>query len=152
MPTGPSGWRNVATCHRKLFLNLGTHPNIPPIPGLDEAEPPTHRGTRLDRLPGHLIVIGGGYVGLELAQTYRRFGSRGTAIDHGVRLLRRKDADVSQAVKAILEADGIEVLLSADVKQVRGRSGEVMAVVQAAMLGQLPYVMPFSPIRRWPRA
>ncbi|WP_246132910.1 NAD-binding protein [Devosia ginsengisoli] len=73
-------------------------------------------------------------------------------MDHGVRLLRRKDADVSQAVKAILEADGIEVLLSADVKQVRGRSGEVMAVVQAAMLGQLPYVMPFSPIRRWPRA
>ncbi len=75
--------------------------------------------------------MAGGYVGLELAQAYPRFGSRVTAIDHGVRLLRREDADVSQAVKAILEADGIEVLLPADVKQVRGRSGEVMAVVQA---------------------
>lgn len=108
----------------KLFLNLGTHASIPPVPGLAEAAPLTHiEALELDRLPGHLIVVGGGYVGLELAQAYRRFGSRVTVIDHGPRLLRHEDVDVSQEVRRILEADGVEVLLSARVEQVEGRSG-----------------------------
>lgn len=117
------GTRRLAA--KKLFLNLGTHASIPPVPGLVEAEPLTHiEALELDRLPGHLIVLGGGYVGLELAQAYRRFGSRVTVIDHGSRLLRREDPDVSQEVQRILEADGVEVLLSAIVEQVEGRSGE----------------------------
>lgn len=80
----------------KLFLNLGTHATIPPVPGLAETRPLTHiEALELDRLPAHLIVLGGGYVGLELAQAYRRFGSRVTIIDRGPRLLKREDEDVS---------------------------------------------------------
>lgn len=121
------GTRRLAA--EQLFLNLGTHATIPPVPGLAEAEPLTHvEALELDRLPGHLVVLGGGYVGLELAQAYRRFGSRVTVIDHGSRLLRREDPDVSQEVQRILEADGVEVLLSAEIEQVEGRSGQHVRV------------------------
>lgn len=121
------GTRRLAA--KKLFLNLGTHASIPPVPGLAEAAPLTHiEVLELDRLPGHLIVLGGGYVGLELAQAYRRFGSRVTVIDHGARLLRREDPDVSEEVRRILEAEDVEVLLSATVERVEGRSGEQVRV------------------------
>lgn len=73
-------------------------------------------------------MLGGGYVGLELAQAYRRFGSRVTVIDHGPRLLKREDPDVSQEVQRILEADGVEVMLSAEIERVEGRSGEQVRV------------------------
>jgi pyruvate/2-oxoglutarate dehydrogenase complex dihydrolipoamide dehydrogenase (E3) component len=77
----------------KLFLNLGTHASIPPVPGLAEAQPLTNiEALELDRLPSHLMVLGGGYVGLELAQAYRRFGSRVTIIEHGPRLAGREDS------------------------------------------------------------
>jgi pyruvate/2-oxoglutarate dehydrogenase complex dihydrolipoamide dehydrogenase (E3) component len=110
---------------RKLFLNLGTHATIPPVPGLAEAQPLTNiEALELDRLPRHLIVLGGGYVGLELAQAYRRFGSRVTILEHGPQLLAREDPDVSAEVRGILAAEGIELLLSAAVEQVEGRSGE----------------------------
>jgi pyruvate/2-oxoglutarate dehydrogenase complex dihydrolipoamide dehydrogenase (E3) component len=109
----------------KLFLNLGTHASIPRVPGLAEAQPLTNiEALELDRLPGHLIVLGGGYVGLELAQAYRRFGSRVSIIHHGQQLLTQEDPDVSQEVRGILEAEGVELLLSAEVEQVEGRSGE----------------------------
>lgn len=117
------GTRRLVT--GKLFLNLGTHAGIPPVSGLADAQPLTHiEALELDRLPGHLVVLGGGYVGLELAQVYRRFGSRVTIIDHGPRLAGREDPDVSEEVRSILEAEGIEVLLSTEVEQVEGRSGE----------------------------
>jgi pyruvate/2-oxoglutarate dehydrogenase complex dihydrolipoamide dehydrogenase (E3) component len=109
----------------KLFLNLGTHATLPPVPGLAEAQPLTNiEALELDRLPGHLIVLGGGYVGLELAQAYRRFGSPVTIIQHGPQLLAGEDPEVAAEVQGILEAEGIEVLLSAEVEQVEGRSGE----------------------------
>jgi pyruvate/2-oxoglutarate dehydrogenase complex dihydrolipoamide dehydrogenase (E3) component len=109
----------------KLFLNLGTHAIIPPVPGVAEAQPLTNiEALELDRLPGHLIVLGGGYVGLELAQAYRRFGSRVTIIEHGPQLVAREDPDVSEEIRGILEAEGVELLLSAEVEQVEGRSGE----------------------------
>jgi len=114
----------------KLFLNLGTQASIPSVPGLAEAEPLTNIETlELDRVPGHLIVLGGGYVGLEFAQAYRRFGSRVTIIERGSRLARREDPDVSEEVQRILKAEGIEVLLSAEVKQVEGRSGDHLHVL-----------------------
>jgi pyruvate/2-oxoglutarate dehydrogenase complex dihydrolipoamide dehydrogenase (E3) component len=117
----------------KLFLNLGTHATIPPVPGLAAAQPLTNiEALELGRLPGHLMVLGGGYVGLELAQAYRRFGSPVTIIQHGPQLLDREDPDVAAEVQGILEAEGIEVLLSAEVEQVEGRSGEqVRARVRA---------------------
>lgn len=118
----------------KLFLNLGTHAAIPPAPGLSEAEPLTNiEALELERLPNHLIVLGGGYVGLELAQAFRRFGSRVTVIEHGDRLLKREDPDVSDEVRRILEAEGVEVLLSTEIERIEGRSGEkVRATLRTA--------------------
>src|SRR5262249_18630469 len=71
----------------QVFLNIGTHAAIPSIPGIEAAQPLTHiEALELDYLPSHLIVLGGGYVGLELAQAYRRFGSRVTVIEPGPQL------------------------------------------------------------------
>ena len=109
----------------RVFLNLGTHATIPPIPGLAEAAPLTHiEALELDRVPEHLVVLGGGYVGLELAQAYRRFGSRVTIVEHGPQLLSREDADVAEEVRRILSAEAMEVLLGAEVLRVEERSGE----------------------------
>jgi pyruvate/2-oxoglutarate dehydrogenase complex dihydrolipoamide dehydrogenase (E3) component len=109
----------------QIFLNVGTHPTIPAIPGLDAAKPLTNiEALELAYVPEHLIVIGGGYVGLELAQAYRRFGSRVTIVQHGYQLADREDADIADEVRRILVDDGIEVLLSAETTLVQGRSAE----------------------------
>jgi pyruvate/2-oxoglutarate dehydrogenase complex dihydrolipoamide dehydrogenase (E3) component len=121
----------------KLFLNLGTRAGVPPVPGLAAAQPLTNvEALELDRIPDHLIVLGGGYVGLEFAQAYRRFGSRVTVIDHGPRLAKREDPDASNEVRRILEAEDIEVLLSAEVEQVDGRSGGHLRVLVRIPDGQ----------------
>jgi pyruvate/2-oxoglutarate dehydrogenase complex dihydrolipoamide dehydrogenase (E3) component len=92
----------------RLFLNLGTHASIPGVPGLADAEPLTHVGAlELGRLPSHLVVLGGGYVGVELAQAFRRFGSEVTVLQFGTQLLGREDPDVAEEVRAIFEEDGI---------------------------------------------
>ncbi|HYZ47694.1 MAG TPA: FAD-dependent oxidoreductase [Sphingomonas sp.] len=89
------------------------------------AAPLTHVETlELDRLPEHLIVLGGGYVGVEFAQAFRRFGSRATVVEYGPQLLAREDADVSEAIRAVFEKDGIDVILSAEARSVEGRTGE----------------------------
>jgi pyruvate/2-oxoglutarate dehydrogenase complex dihydrolipoamide dehydrogenase (E3) component len=109
----------------RVFLNVGTRATIPPIPGLAEAGPLTNiELLELDRLPEHLVVLGGGYVGIEFAQCYRRFGSRVTLIEHGPQLLGREDADVADEIRRVLSAEEIEVLLGADVLGVEGRSGK----------------------------
>jgi pyruvate/2-oxoglutarate dehydrogenase complex dihydrolipoamide dehydrogenase (E3) component len=109
----------------RVFLNVGTHATIPPIPGLAEAGPMTNiELLEIDRLPEHLIILGGGYVGLEFAQAYRRFGSRVTIIEHGPQLLSREDPDVAEEIRRLLGAEEIEVLLGADVLGVEGRSGQ----------------------------
>jgi pyruvate/2-oxoglutarate dehydrogenase complex dihydrolipoamide dehydrogenase (E3) component len=109
----------------RLFLNLGTHATIPSIPGLVEAGPLTHiEALELDRVPSHLIVLGGGYVGVELAQAFRRFGSKVTVLESGTQLLGREDADVAAAVRVIFEEDGIDVVLAAETEVVEGRSGD----------------------------
>jgi pyruvate/2-oxoglutarate dehydrogenase complex dihydrolipoamide dehydrogenase (E3) component len=109
----------------RVFLNLGTRATIPPIAGLADARSLTHiEALELDRLPAHLIVLGGGYVGLEFAQAYRRFGSRVTVIQHGPQLARGEDPDVADAIRQLFADEGIEVLLSAEALQVEGRSGQ----------------------------
>jgi pyruvate/2-oxoglutarate dehydrogenase complex dihydrolipoamide dehydrogenase (E3) component len=108
----------------RVFLNLGTHATIPPAPGLADARPMTNiELLEIDRLPAHLVVLGGGYVGLEFAQAYRRFGSRVTVIEHGPRLAGHEDPDVADAIGQLFADEGIDVLLSAEVLQAEGRSG-----------------------------
>src|ERR1700746_1976497 len=113
----------------RVALNLGTHATIPDIPGLAAAAPLTNVETlELDRLPDHLIVLGGGYVGLELAQAYRRFGSRVTIIEPGPQLAAREDADLSTTVLEMLRDEGTKVYLEAKVVDVQGRSGDSVSL------------------------
>jgi pyruvate/2-oxoglutarate dehydrogenase complex dihydrolipoamide dehydrogenase (E3) component/pimeloyl-ACP methyl ester carboxylesterase len=108
----------------RVFLNLGTHASIPAVPGLAECDPLTHiEILELSHLPQHLVVVGGGYVGLEFAQALRRFGSKVTILQHGPHLLTNEDHDVSDELQRILVSEGIEVVTSAEIVSVSGRSG-----------------------------
>jgi pyruvate/2-oxoglutarate dehydrogenase complex dihydrolipoamide dehydrogenase (E3) component len=108
----------------RVFLGLGSRASIPPVPGLTDASPMTHvEALNLERLPEHLIVLGGGYVGLEFAQAMRRFGSRVTIVQRGKQLLEREDADIASAVEELMRDEGVDVLLRAEVLEVAGRSG-----------------------------
>jgi pyruvate/2-oxoglutarate dehydrogenase complex dihydrolipoamide dehydrogenase (E3) component len=121
----------------RVFLNLGTHATIPPVPGLAAAEPLTHiEVLELDRLPEHLIVLGGGYVGLEFAQAYRRFGSRVTIVEHGPQLAGREDPDVADAILRIFSDEGIEVVLAAEALRVQGRSGAGVSILVRTPRGE----------------
>jgi pyruvate/2-oxoglutarate dehydrogenase complex dihydrolipoamide dehydrogenase (E3) component len=118
------GGERTLTAERVL-VNVGTHAAIPDIPGLLEAKPLTHiEVLDLERLPEHLIVLGGGYVGLELAQAMRRFGSRVTLIAREPQLLRKEDPDVAQAILELFRDEGIDVLLRTQVLSIKGISGE----------------------------
>jgi pyruvate/2-oxoglutarate dehydrogenase complex dihydrolipoamide dehydrogenase (E3) component len=113
----------------RVFLVLGSRATLPDIPGLAAAEPMTHiEALDLDRLPNHLIVIGGGYVGLELAQAMRRFGSSVTVLEQGPQLAGREDPDVAAALLELFQHEGIDVLLGAAITQVEGRSGKNVRV------------------------
>ena len=108
----------------EVFLNVGTHAAIQTVPGLEAARPLTHiEALELDYLPSHLIVIGGGYSGIELAQAYRRFGSAVTIIESGPQLLGREDIDVSREMRRILVDEGIQVFVETEVLRVEGTSG-----------------------------
>ena len=121
----------------QVFLNIGTHPAVPAISGLEAARPLTHiEALELDYLPPHLIVLGGGFVGLELAQAYRRFGSRVTVIEPGTRLISREDPDVADEMQRILSNEGIQLLTAAEVFAVRGRSGEQISVMVRTPSGE----------------
>ncbi len=103
----------------QIFINLGTHASIPNVPGLEAARPLTHiEALELDHVPEHLIVLGGGYVGLEMAQAIRRFGSRVSIIERGSQLAGREDPDVASEIRRILADEGIEILLDAAIERV----------------------------------
>jgi pyruvate/2-oxoglutarate dehydrogenase complex dihydrolipoamide dehydrogenase (E3) component len=113
-----------------VIISTGTRAALDPIPGLADAKPFTHiEALELDHVPEHLIVIGGGYVGIELSQAFRRFGSRVSVIERNERLMHREDEDVSAAMEALFADDGVEVGLSARIKAVSGRSGQSVRVV-----------------------
>jgi pyruvate/2-oxoglutarate dehydrogenase complex dihydrolipoamide dehydrogenase (E3) component len=121
----------------QVFLNVGTHAAIPSVPGLEAARPLTNiEALELDYLPPHLIVLGGGYVGLEFAQAYRRFGSRVTVIEHGPQLMAREDPDVSNEVQRILNDEGIQVLVAAETLHVHGESGKEVSLLVRTTSGE----------------
>lgn len=139
------GPRTVAVDHdgrsrvlggERIFINVGTRAAVPDVPGLTAARPMTHvEALDLDRVPEHLIVLGGGYVGLEFAQAMRRFGSDVTVIERGPQLAGREDTDVGAALLDLFRDEGIEVLLKAEVRRVDGRSGQEIRVRSAGANG-----------------
>lgn len=113
-----------------VIVSTGTRAASEPIPGLSDAQPLTHiEALELDLVPGHLIVMGGGYVGLELSQAMSRFGSKVTVIDRNDRLLHLEDEDVTSGLASLFTFEGIDVVLNARVKRVSGKSGTAVNVV-----------------------
>jgi pyruvate/2-oxoglutarate dehydrogenase complex dihydrolipoamide dehydrogenase (E3) component len=113
----------------RVFLNLGSRAAMPDVPGVAASRPMTHiEALDLDRVPEHLVVLGGGYVGLELAQAMRRFGSRVTLIHNASQLANQEDADVGAALLELFRDEGIEVLLETETQRVEGRSGQQIRV------------------------
>lgn len=124
---------------KRLFLNLGTHATIPPIKGLAEARPMTHiEALDLDQVPRHTVVLGGGYVGVELAQALRRFGSDVTILQSGPQLLAREEPETAQAVQALLEGEGIQVIVDAETHAVEGQNGDSLRVKVRTPSGERP--------------
>jgi pyruvate/2-oxoglutarate dehydrogenase complex dihydrolipoamide dehydrogenase (E3) component len=113
----------------KILIGTGSRAVIGNIPGLRESKPMTHiEALDMDIVPEHLVILGAGHVGLEFAQAMRRFGSKVTIIDHGGRVLKGEDADVSEAIHDLLRDEGVEVLLNASVTQVSGESGKQVSL------------------------
>jgi pyruvate/2-oxoglutarate dehydrogenase complex dihydrolipoamide dehydrogenase (E3) component len=113
-----------------VIVSTGTRAALDPIPGLAEARPLTHIETlELGEVPEHLLVIGGGYIGLELAQAMRRFGSSVTLIEHNAQLVYREDEDVTEALAGLFRDEGVETFLNAQIKRVTGKSGDGVQIV-----------------------
>jgi pyruvate/2-oxoglutarate dehydrogenase complex dihydrolipoamide dehydrogenase (E3) component len=113
-----------------VIISTGTRAAIDPIAGLVEARPLTHiEALELGEVPEHLLVIGGGYVGLELSQAMRRFGSKVSLIERSEQLVAREDDDVSEALAGLFRDEGVEVFLNAKTKRVSGKSAESVQVV-----------------------
>jgi pyruvate/2-oxoglutarate dehydrogenase complex dihydrolipoamide dehydrogenase (E3) component len=112
-----------------VIISTGTRAALGTIPGLAETRPLTHiEALELDTIPEHLLVIGGGYVGIELSQAMRRFGSKVTLIDRNQRLMSKEDQDVCDAIRSLLEDEGIDILLNVEINQVTGKSGASVSV------------------------
>lgn len=110
---------------KRLVLSLGSRSSFPPVPGLRESNPLTHiEALDLQRLPSHLVVLGGGYIGLEFAQAFRRLGAQVTVVARGTQLAPREDEDVSAALLELLRDEGVDVRLDAELTSVQGESGQ----------------------------
>ncbi len=110
-----------------VIINTGSRAKVDATPGLKEANPLTHiEALELDRVPEHLIVLGGGYIGLELAQAFRRFGSQVTVVERNSALVHREDADVSEAMEQLFRDEGITVSTATVLDRVTGTSGQAV--------------------------
>src|SRR5262245_47721862 len=126
---------NGEPCHlaaKKIFINTGCRPASPRVSGIETIKVLDSSSImELDELPSHLMILGGGYVGLEFGQMFRRFGSRVTIVQRGSQLLEREDQDVADEVATILREDGVEVLLNAEALSVRqNAAGEIHLTVR----------------------
>jgi pyruvate/2-oxoglutarate dehydrogenase complex dihydrolipoamide dehydrogenase (E3) component len=112
-----------------MIISTGSRAIIPDTPGLREAEPMSHiQALELNTLPAHLLILGAGYIGLEFAQAYARFGAKVTVLDRGDRILPREDTDVTDSLKDVLASEGVQFRLGATLESVRGRSGDAVTV------------------------
>jgi pyruvate/2-oxoglutarate dehydrogenase complex dihydrolipoamide dehydrogenase (E3) component len=117
----------------RLFINTGTRPLIPSVPGLKETGFLTSESImELEQLPEHLIILGSGYIGLEFAQMFRRFGARVTVIGQSEQILSQQDPDIAIAVQTLLERDGIEFLLKSKVLEVNRAGHNTILQLQVA--------------------
>ncbi|MGH9805312.1 MAG: mercuric reductase [Candidatus Acidiferrales bacterium] len=115
----------------RIFINTGTRPNIPRIEGLEKAGYLTNASImELSALPQHLIVLGGGYIGLEFGQMFRRYGSEVTVVHTGDRILPREDADLTTELQKALEAEGVRFVLNATTTRVERKDGKLLLTVQ----------------------
>jgi pyruvate/2-oxoglutarate dehydrogenase complex dihydrolipoamide dehydrogenase (E3) component len=113
-----------------VIISTGTRAALESIPGLVDAQPLTHiEALELDELPEHLVVVASGYIGLEMSQAFRRFGSKVTVIGRRERLLHREDEDVTEALRSLFDDEGIELVLGVQVKRVSGKSGQSVSLV-----------------------
>jgi pyruvate/2-oxoglutarate dehydrogenase complex dihydrolipoamide dehydrogenase (E3) component len=112
----------------RIFINVGGRALVPNLPGLDQVAYLTNSSVMgVDYVPGHLVIVGGSYVGLEFAQMYRRFGSEVTVVEMAPRLVHREDPDISTAIGEILESEGINLRVNAECIRV-ARSGDNVVV------------------------
>jgi len=110
----------------RIFINAGTRPAIPQIDGIDSVPYLTNASVmELQKLPEHLLVLGGGYIGLEFGQMFRRFGSKVTIVHHSGQILPREDADVASELQRALEAEGVEFRLNAKTTRVKEEKGQI---------------------------
>jgi pyruvate/2-oxoglutarate dehydrogenase complex dihydrolipoamide dehydrogenase (E3) component len=121
----------------EIVINVGSHAAIPDIPGLREARPLTHiEALELGDLPPHLIVLGGGYTGVELAQAFRRFGSSVTIIEPGPQIMGREDPDIAEEMGRVSSSEGIDILLNAHPIRVDGLNGDSVSVTVRTESGE----------------
>jgi len=116
----------------KIYINTGTRPFAPPIEGLDNV--PWMDNARLldlDSLPDHLIIIGGGYIGVEFSQVFRRFGSEVTIIQRGDQLMPREDADVASTIQDFLEEEGVSVYCNSEAGSVEEKNGQIEVTLKS---------------------
>jgi pyruvate/2-oxoglutarate dehydrogenase complex dihydrolipoamide dehydrogenase (E3) component len=117
----------------QFFINVGGRAAVPGFPGIDQIKPLTNTTLlELGALPEHLVIVGGSYVGLEFAQIFRRFGARVTVVEKSERLIAHEDEDVSQAVREILEGDGIAIRCGAECIAFAARGAESAVMVNCA--------------------
>jgi pyruvate/2-oxoglutarate dehydrogenase complex dihydrolipoamide dehydrogenase (E3) component len=120
-----------------VVINVGSHAAIPDVPGLKSARPLTHiEALELDYVPAHLIVLGGGYVGVEMAQAFARFGSRVTVVEAAPQFMAREDSDVSGEMQRILSGEGVRILTAAEPLGIQGQSGEHVAITVRTNSGE----------------
>ncbi|HSM04484.1 MAG TPA: mercuric reductase [Longimicrobiales bacterium] len=123
--TGEDGDARELTAPR-IFINTGTRPRVPELDGLDGVDWLDNASImELAEVPRHLLVLGGGFIGLEFGQMFRRFGADVTIVEGSERLVRREDPEISEALADLLEEDGIRVRLSSEALEVRARDGVV---------------------------
>ena len=139
--------RSLGLTADNIFINVGARPGGVPVEGIDDV-PALNSTTimELGEVPGHLLVLGGGYVGVEFAQMFRRFGSEVTVVQRGLQLLSREDEDVAEAVAEVLREDGVDVLLETNAQSVSQDDGGIRLDRRWYRRGEHPHGL--APARR----